>query len=162
MRGPDPERRARSGAGEIRPITADDRAALASFSCRSFGEPWSDVIEEMIREDLAHEIERSEDVVARGLWVDGQLVGVVAWRIDDASHRCQGLVLAVAIGHQRRGYARRLKLLEIEGARRAGARVVVSTVDWDNEAMLQVNASLGANIERIAGNVSQALCVIRT
>jgi hypothetical protein len=41
---------------EIRRLTASDRAELSAFACRDFREPWSDLVEETIRDRLADEL----------------------------------------------------------------------------------------------------------
>ena len=56
----------RGEAATLRPVTERDRQALAGFSCRAYREPWTDVIEEMIRERPADEIELG-NVAAAGL-----------------------------------------------------------------------------------------------
>ena len=48
----------------------------------------------------------------------------------------------------------------IELARAAGAVAIVSDVHWDNDAMLRLNQSFGANLERVAGDDEFARCVI--
>lgn len=48
----------------------------------------------------------------------------------------------------------------IEQARESGATAVVSTVDWDNDAMIQLNAELGGSITRIEGDPDHCRCVI--
>jgi hypothetical protein len=47
-------------------------------------------------------------------------------------------------------------------ARRAGAAAVASVVHWDNDGMIALNASLGANVERIPGELDYCLCVLPT
>jgi hypothetical protein len=34
----------------VRPLGPEDRAELEAFSCRNYGEPWTSLIEEMIRD----------------------------------------------------------------------------------------------------------------
>lgn len=147
-------------APDIRCLTPDDRWSLAEFSCRGYGEPWSDLVEEMVRDDLADAIAVS-GVEAAGLWVGPQLCGVVAWRIDPASPTlCRGILLAIQNGHRRRGYGRRLKRELIQRTRHAGAVAIVSEVHRDNDPMIQLNASLGAVVERIDGDPDHLRCVI--
>lgn len=148
------------GELDVRPLTADDNKALAQFSCRSFAEPWTDLVQEMIREQLAAELRLADDIEARGLWMDDRLVGVVAWRLDPASMLCQSIVLAVEIGHRRRGYARRLKQVEIDWARRAGARAIASTVHWDNDPMIELNGSLGGSFTPLPDDPMHLRCII--
>lgn len=144
---------------ELRSITAADRTALARFSCRSWGEPWTDEVEATIH-GLADELEQSAALNARGLWAGDQLVAVVVWRVVPGTSLCQSLVLAVQTGHRGRGYARRLKELELDEARQAGCTAVISQVHWDNAPMMAINRSLGANIERSPSR-NYAYCIVR-
>jgi GNAT superfamily N-acetyltransferase len=147
-------------AGEVRPITTDDRPCLSRFSCRSWGQPWTDDVEASIHV-LADELEHTDSLIARGVWVADALVAVAVWRIVPQTPLCESLVLAVQTGHRRRGYARRLKQLELDEARRAGCSVVISKVHWDNGPMMGLNRSLGANVERISDDPDYAYCLIR-
>jgi GNAT superfamily N-acetyltransferase len=117
----------------------------------------------MVRVHLADALEDG-GVDALGLWVDGQLAGLVAWRVEPAGPSgtsiCRSIVLAVQNGHVRRGYGRRLKEDMIERAREDGAAAVVSIVHWDNNAMISLNVVLGANVERIDGDPDHCNCVI--
>jgi len=151
-----------AGAGgvTIEPLTGNDAAALSTFPCRQFREPWTDLVEEMVQSHLAEALRRG-DVEGAGLWVQGILCGVAAWTIEgDDPRLCHSHLLAVRTGHVRRGYGRLLKLTLIERARYAGAVAVVSTVAWDNRAMIELNASLGGSVERIAGDRTFCRCVI--
>lgn len=149
----------RNDGAEIRPVTPGDRPALARFSCRGYGEPWADVIEEMIRSHLADAL-ATDGLAALGLWHDDRLCALVAWRTDDASQLYRVALLAVQNGYRRRGFGRRLKEEVLIAARQAGARAVVSVVHWDNEPMIELNVALGANVERIDGDSDHCLCVI--
>ena len=73
---------------------------------------------------------------------------------------CQSLILAVQTGYRRRGYARRLKQIELDEARKAACTAVISRVHWDNGPMMKLNKALGANVERINGNRDYAYCII--
>jgi GNAT superfamily N-acetyltransferase len=141
----------------LRPLTVDDGPALHTFSCRGWREPWADLVEEMVRDRLVGELVHG-DVDAVGAWRGDDLAGVAVWRINE--DRCTSIVLAVANGHRRRGLGRTLKLTVIAAARDAGASVVVSHVHWDNEPMLLLNRSMGANLERIPGDLDYCLCVL--
>lgn len=144
----------------LRELSADDEPALTTFSCRHFRQPWTEVVEEMIRERLAHAL-RVGDAQAVGLWRDDELLGIAAWRIDpDDPSLCRSILVAVAHGNARRGYGRILKEAVLERARLAGAVVVVSIVHWDNDAMIRLNESLGANVERIPGDQDHCRCII--
>ena len=89
-----------------------------------------------------------------------ELLAIAVWRIIPAVSLCQSLILAVQTGHRRRGHARKLKQIEIDAARRASCRAVISKVHWDNTPMLALNTSLGANVERIGGDRDYAHCII--
>lgn len=145
-------------ARAVRSLGPDDRDELGRFSCRTFREPWSDVAEEMIAERLADELARDPAVRAVGVWEDGVLSGVAAWRLDD--DLCRSIVIAVRTGARRSGLGRKLKLHVLDTARSSGAAAVVSQVHWDNHAMLDLNTELGANIEAIPGDRDYCICVI--
>jgi GNAT superfamily N-acetyltransferase len=147
------------GDVDVRPITSEDRPALARFSCRAYGEPWSDVIEEMISEHLAGALGH-DGLAALGLWDGAHLCAVIAWRIDEPARVCRVALLAVENGYRRNGFGRRLKEEVLGLARRAGAVAVASIVHWDNDPMIELNAALGANVERIDGDPDHCLCVI--
>lgn len=144
---------------EVRPVTAADRHALAHFSCRSWGQPWTDEVERTIHH-LADELELTDTLLVRGVWAADELLAVVVWRMVPGTSLCQSLVLAVQTGHQRQGHARVLKEIELDEARRAGCTAVISKVHWDNDAMMHLNQSLGANVERIDGDRDYAYCII--
>jgi ribosomal protein S18 acetylase RimI-like enzyme len=144
---------------EIRRLTPNDRQALAIFSCRGGG-AWTVAIEEMIRDRLADELELTDDLEAYGLWVGDQLAGVVAWRFKPEGQLCHSLVLAVDHRHQRRGYGRRLKEMEIAQARQAGARAVVSLVHWNNDPIINLNWGLGGTFSHPPGDPMHLHCVI--
>lgn len=145
---------------EVRPVTAADRDALARFSCRSLAHPWTDEVERTIHQ-LTDELELTDSLVARGVWDGGELLAIAVWRIIPQSSLCQSLALAVQTGHRRLGYARTLKKIELDEARHASCRVVISKVHWANTPMMELNKSLGANVERINGDRDYAYCIIR-
>ncbi len=144
---------------EVRPVTAADRDALTRFSCRSLAHPWTDAVEATVHV-LADELEVTGSLVARGIWAGTELLAVIVWRMVPQTPLCESLVLAVQTGHRRRGYARRLKQIEIDAARRSGCSVVISKVHWDNGPMMMLNKALGANVERINGDRDYAHCII--
>jgi GNAT superfamily N-acetyltransferase len=144
---------------EVRPVTTADRGALARFSCRTWAHPWTDEVESTIHH-LADELELTDTLVARGVWAGGELLAVVVWRIVPQTSLCQSLIVAVQTGHRRRGYARRLKQIELDEARRAGCTAAISKVHWDNAPMMKLNKALGANVERISGDRDYAYCII--
>jgi hypothetical protein len=133
----------------MRELTAADRAALETFTCARVGQAWAEAVQRVIREDLPTQIDLGE-VSAVGLFDDhGSLCGVAAWRIHSSQVTqtlCRSDVIAVAIGHQRKGYGLALKRAEIERAKTAGAVAVASIVDRRNVAMIELNKRVGAVI----------------
>lgn len=76
---------------------------------------------------------------------------MAAWQVFDTSSMvlCRSILVAVANGHRRRGYGRRLKEEMKKEARAAGAVAISSVVDRRNHAMIQLNRSVGTVIERV-------------
>ncbi|MBK5224760.1 MAG: hypothetical protein JJE52_18180 [Acidimicrobiia bacterium] len=64
----------------VRPLDDRDHAALATFRCRGFRQPWTDVVESMVQNDLAEAVGRGV-VQADVLWVGAELCGVAAWTL---------------------------------------------------------------------------------
>lgn len=141
----------------VRPLTAADEAALSTFTCLTYKEPWTVPIQEMIRGHLARNLELGA-VSAVGAWVGDDLRGVAACRIE--GDICHSVLLAVRTGQRRRGIGSLLKEAVLSEAKPAGAAAVVSHVHWDNEAMIELNARFGANIERIEGDAEYCRCTI--
>ena len=144
-------------ADGLHPLDETVRPALRAFTCRNYDEPWSDVVQAMIRDDLADALGVGV-VHGVGLWRDGRLVALAAWRLRDAVCHCS--LVAVANGHRRRGHGRRVKAAVIAAARRAGAVAVVSMVDWGNDPMIELNVALGANVEAVPGDRDYCRCTI--
>lgn len=109
---------------------------------------------------MAAELELTNDLEAHGLWVGDQLTGVVAWRFEPEARLCHSILLAVDRRHQRRGYGRRLKEMELDWARRAGARAVVSIVHWNNDPIVNLNWGLGGSFSQPPGDAMHLNCVI--
>lgn len=131
----------------IRSVTDADRATLATFTCRDYRQSYTGAVELLVREHLADALARG-DVRGLGIWLGTSLIAVAAWAVDDGDPPiATNAVLAVAHGYQRHGYARQLKKHVMQLARAEGAAAIVSDVHRDNDAMLDLNASLGANIE---------------
>ena len=144
----------------IRPLDPEaDRRQLAPFSCRDFRYPWTDVIEEMVQGQLAASIERG-DVSGLCLCVQDRICAVTAYVIDDDNGICHSELLAVKIGYMRHGFALQLKREVIARSRLRGVRAVISVVHFDNDPMIELNAKLGANIERIPGDTDYVRCII--
>jgi ribosomal protein S18 acetylase RimI-like enzyme len=152
VRPPDP--------AAVRPLDpARDRQQLATFSCRDFRSPWTDVVEEMVREHLADSLACGA-VGGLGAWDGQRLCGVAAFVIDDGTRVCHSQLLAVQMGYARRGYGQLLKRAIIDIARRAGAEAVLSTVHFDNDPIIELNRKLGASIERVPGDPEYLYCTI--
>jgi GNAT superfamily N-acetyltransferase len=141
----------------VRPLTSADEQSLSTFTCVNYREPWTALVQEMIRDHLVANIAIGA-VSAVGAWTGDDLCGVAAWRYEDEI--CHSAVLAVRTGRRRQGIGSLLKEAVLSEARAAGAALVVSLVHWDNQAMIELNASFGANIERIAGDSEYCRCVI--
>lgn len=94
-----------------------------------------------------------------GLWRDDELVGVAAWQPDPDEPDVVVSVL-LAVRYVRRGYGRLLKAALLDRAREIGATAVRSRVHFDNDAMIELNVRLGANVERIDGDDEYLACVI--
>lgn len=134
---------------EIRALTKDDRTAIEAFTCARPGQPWTEDVEEEIRQNLTDQVESGE-VSAVGIFDDeGSLRGVAAWRVRvwDGRVDCRGDTVAVAIASQGQGYGRRLKQAMIDAAKAAGATVLISVVHSQNTAMLSLNRKFGARVE---------------
>ena len=145
---------------DLQELGGDDAAALQGFSCRTFREPWSDLVEEMIRGPLPDAL-ADGNVEGVGAWVEGRLSGVAAWRFDDGQPRyCHCFIVAVRTGARRRGIGRALKQAVLARATAIGAAAVVSEVHWDNDAMIELNVQLGANVEQIDGDPEYLRCII--
>jgi GNAT superfamily N-acetyltransferase len=80
--------------------------------------------------------------------------------LDDGRRICQAILLAVDIRFRRRGLARRLRQAQLDEARQRGMSVVVSTVHFDNDPMIELNSSLGGKFSTIAGDSEHLRCVI--
>lgn len=139
----------------LRPLTTDDEAVLRAFECAQMGAWWTAVVEEMVQEHLVGALPTLEAV---GLFVEGELSAVTAWRVD--SDLCRSIVIAVRSGCRRRGFGRLLKEHILAKAVAAGATAVVSHVHWDNDGMLALNERFGATIKRIPGDDEYCYCVI--
>ncbi len=146
-------------APTIDPLDATDATALRSFSCRNLGEPWTKVLEELVRGPFADGV-AAGDVTGYALRdTDGRIDAVIAVTFGPAGVWFVP-VLAVRHGRRHRGYARRLKVAVLDLASAAGAEAVVSYVHVDNDAMLTLNGSLGARIEPVVADDDHRRCTI--
>jgi len=93
------------------------------------------------------------------VWLGSTLCGVAAWR-RIRPDLVQGNIVAVGRDHAHRGLGRRLKQAMVDAARAAGARQLISTVHFDNDTMIQLNASFGAEVESIADDPGYVYCII--
>jgi GNAT superfamily N-acetyltransferase len=144
----------------LAPITEAHRNQLVAFPCRTY-DPWSEEVELMVHDYLLDAV-LAGDVDAAGVLEGDDLCAVAAWNLERSSTplRCRSILLVVRMGRRRRGYGRLLKQVVLDEARRAGARVVVSVVHFDNDPMIGLNVAFGANVERIPGDPDHLLCVI--
>lgn len=153
-----------SGSSEptVRSLVAEDAPELSTFPCRQYLAPWTTVVEELIQERLASQLAADPDLFAAGCWTGDVLCGVAVWRFenDRGTVVCRSIVVAVRLGYVRRGVGGRLKRHVIDQARLHGAKAVISEVHWDNEPMLALNISAGANVYRQPGDWDYSLCVI--
>lgn len=99
----------------------------------------------MVR-DLPGELAAGK-VLGIGLFCGGALRGVAAWRLYPSTPLARSDVVAVTVGHQGKGYGRRLKEGVLTAAYRAGAIALVSLVDRRNETMIRLNKKLGGRME---------------
>ena len=143
----------------VRPVTAADGPALAGFACRSWDAPWTDLVEEMVH-GLAGVLAEPRGLTARGLWEGDALAAVVAWRIEPASGLCSTVLVAVHSARRRRGYARTLRMVQIDEARRAGCRAVVTTVHRGDAAAVALDRSLGGALAERPGDDDHVWSVI--
>jgi len=151
-----------SPALRLAEVTDAARAELAAFACARYREPWSEVVEQAIRRELAGELEAGTSR-AIGLWAEDDLVAVAAFRIVDSPmfpKACRVNLLAVRTDHQGRGRGRVLKEAVIDVARTEEAMAVASRVDRRNTRMLQLNLALGARVDPIEGAEDEVICTI--
>jgi hypothetical protein len=102
----------------LRDLTPADAPAFEQFDCRVYRQPWTDVVQAVIREGLAETLTR------------GRANGIGLWE-----------------GEQRRGSGTLLKRIPLERAWSSGCLVVASIIHRDNDVMYRINKTLGAKIE---------------
>lgn len=124
------------------------REELARFRCAGSRAEWQVEVEEAIQSHLIDHLENHPRYAALGGWRNGELVAIATGepRPEDPAVWTSNLI-AVALGHRRRGYGRRMKEELIGVALMAGARVIVSRVAFDNHPMLELNKALGADLK---------------
>jgi len=136
---------------------------LSKFPSRRLGEPWTAVVSEAIRADVARFLGNQFRGV--GLFVGSELRAVAIWRVSSLygypppPSSWEICYLASHSSHARQGYAYRLKVEVLRRASAEGIQRVISYVHWDNAAMLSLNDKLYARRSRIAGDDEFALCV---
>ncbi len=129
----------------LRPLTADDNAALQRFRCAGGG-PWAFAVERYIRTVLERELVGGH-VRATGLWNGNFLAAVIVFTMEPAMPAlCRCHYLAVAASCRRQGCGERLKTWLLDEAWKDGRTAVLSRVHRDNIAMLSLNDKLGAHI----------------
>ena len=121
-----------------------DRAALETFACVVYRQPWTQEIEHLVREELSPWLDAGHGEAA-GAFENGVLVAVASWTpiIEEPPTWRSGLI-AVRTGSARRGHGLGMKMHVLERARAAGAAAVTSTLHRDNHAMWRINERLGA------------------
>jgi acetyltransferase len=145
----------------IRMLTVSDCPALRTFSCASIREPWSDAIEELVREALPRSIEEERVVVLGAIGPEDKLVGVCTVGAPDERKTAWSSVVATTLGYRKQGVGTSLKLASMRVAREAGAVAIASLVFMDNEGMLLINTHLGADIRMYPADPDYRRCVIR-
>jgi RimJ/RimL family protein N-acetyltransferase len=135
---------------------------LARFPSRRLGQPWTAVIDQAIRTGIAPHL--GNQFRGLGLFIDDDLRAVAVWRVPSLygypppPSSWELCYLATHASYPRRGYAYRVKVEVLERARSEGIERVISYVDWNNEAMLSLNAKLHARRVAIPGDEEYALC----
>lgn len=136
---------------------------LSKFPSRRLGEPWTAVVSDAIRAEVAPLLGNQFRGV--GLFVGSGLRAVAIWRVPSLygypppPSSWEICYLASHSSYPRQGYAHRLKVEVLQRARAEGIEQVISNVGWDNAAMLSLNDKLHARRSRIAGDDEFALCV---
>jgi GNAT superfamily N-acetyltransferase len=140
----------------LRPLDGTE-LELVKFACRDYRQPWTEYIEEAIRGQIPWLL--ADGYQAVGAWFDEQLVGVTIYKPSMPSWRVA--LVAVADGFHRRGIATAMKTSVLRTAQVMGATDVVSYVAFANDAMINVNTSLGAEIRQDPEEFNQVICLIR-
>ncbi|MBL8777064.1 MAG: hypothetical protein JNK12_14065 [Acidimicrobiales bacterium] len=147
---------------ELRSVGAEDADQLSEFPCRRFKQPWTDVVEELVRLQLGDAL-AAGNAKALGLWDGARLVAVAAWRMKASASGlvCSSILIAVRNdGASGKGCATRLKDHLVDIAIDDGCVAVASEVHRDNDAMLRINEKLGAHMEWSTPDGSYLACVV--
>lgn len=142
-----------------RRLNASDRTLLETFTCRDFREPWTDIVQEVIRTNLPDELER-DTIAALGAFEGSALAGVIVWKQADENRIIRSAICAVAHGHQRHGIGLALKQALLVIARDEGAIAVASQVHTENDAMLAINMKLSARLVRDPADPDYWNCIL--
>jgi len=129
---------------DLRPITPEHRAQLATFSCATASHEHTLEVEQEIREWVADEL-ASGRVEGIGSWDGGELAALVIFAPHELFWKIT--VLATDSRYRRRKQALRLKAEVMRRARNAGARAIISRVHRDNGPMLALNTKLGGVVD---------------
>ena len=133
----------------IRRLHEADADLVAAFTCVVYPHGWQTELPELVAVVVTH-LQTEGNLRAAGGFIGNALVGLAAWEADGEDPRTWLVPLvAVQLGYQRRGVGRMMKEHVVEEARRSGAEFIVSTVHASNDAMLSINATLGAEMIRL-------------
>jgi ribosomal-protein-alanine N-acetyltransferase len=120
----------------LRPLAADDLAAMTALDARCFDPGWNypaEVMADSLLTPGAH---------ALGFFHGPALVGFVLWV------RGEIVTLDVAPEHRRQGLGRRLMQAALRAIRQSGRRRAALDVDRDNAAAIALYRTLGFAVER--------------
>lgn len=146
---------------EFRPLRAEHRSDLASFSCARFGQRWTRQVEDGIRGHVADALERG-DVYGLGAWDEGRLCGLVVWKpARDYPNIWRSSILAVRNGYRSHGLGGRLKDAMLNIAREGSGVAVASVVHRENTRMREINEKRGGVYEQDAEDPDLLLYTIR-
>lgn len=133
---------------EIQPWHHHD---LATFPCATYRVPHTYVVEDMVRERLADALTAGD--VSAFVAIDestllGEVVGTIAWAPVLGRPQIWSVpVLAVRDRWQRQGIGLQLKQHLMTHAAAEGVTHLVSVIDYDNDAMIELNRTLGAHLQ---------------
>ena len=133
------------GLGEyrLRALTSEDVPQLKGFTCADAGH-WAEDIQDVVRTMLP-----MAGIQSLSAWKGNDLAALITW--EEKGDTWHSSILAVDRAHRRRGLGEGLKRELLLRARRAGVRIVASSIDVDNDPMIRLNEKLGARIEPVKG-----------